>query len=78
MNKERYVDAVKAAEFLDISVRYLTDLARARRLPAHPLSLGAKRSVWRFRLSELEEFMTKAGVSSVEHPDRRTVQGGST
>jgi hypothetical protein len=48
MTQEPYVDAAKAAEFLDIPVRYLSDLARAGRLPGHPLSMGAKRNVWRF------------------------------
>jgi hypothetical protein len=69
MTKEPYVDAAKAAEFLDIPVRYLTDLARAGRLPGHPLSMGANRNVWRFRLSEIEQFMSKTGTNFPEPTD---------
>jgi len=51
---EKYVDAAVAAEFLAVPIRFLLDLTRAGRIPGHPLGLGAKRHVWRFRLSELD------------------------
>jgi len=51
---EKYVDAVAASEFLGVTTRFLLDLTRAGRIPGHPLGLGAKRHVWRFRLSELD------------------------
>jgi hypothetical protein len=57
---ESFVDAARAAEFLAVKPRWLLDLARAGKIPAHPLGDGARR-VWRFRLSELA-----AAVSSTE------------
>jgi hypothetical protein len=49
---ERFVDADAAAEFLSLTRRRVLELARARKLPAHPIGDGARR-VWRFRLSEI-------------------------
>jgi hypothetical protein len=74
MTREPYVDAAKAAEFLHLPVRYLTDLARAGRLPGYPLSMGARRNMWRFRLSELEQFMSKTGTNSTAPTERRTTR----
>jgi excisionase family DNA binding protein len=55
---EPYVDADVAAQFL--SVEKYTLLAKARRgeIPAHPWGTGIRR-MWRFRLSELEAWMTE-------------------
>jgi hypothetical protein len=74
MTKEPYADAVKAAEFLDIPVRYLTDLARAGCLPGHPLSMGTKRNVWRFRSSEIEQSISRTGATFTAPSERRTNQ----
>ena len=49
---ERYVDADEAGKFLSLNRRRILELARAGRLPGHPIGDGARR-VWRFRLSEL-------------------------
>jgi len=49
---EAFVDADVAAEFLSLTRRCVLDLARARKLPGHPIGDGARR-MWRFRLSEL-------------------------
>jgi Helix-turn-helix domain len=49
---ERFVDADEAAKFLSLTRRRVLDLARARKLPGHPIGDGSRR-VWRFRLSEL-------------------------
>ena len=49
---ERFVDADEAGQFLSLTRRRVLDLARAGRLPGHPIGDGARR-VWRFRLSEL-------------------------
>jgi Helix-turn-helix domain len=49
---ERFVDADEAAKFLSLTRRRVLDLARARKLPGHPIGEGARR-VWRFRFSEL-------------------------
>jgi hypothetical protein len=57
---EPFVDADEAGKFLSIKRRRILELARAHKLPGHPIGDGARR-VWRFRLSELA-----AAVSSTE------------
>ena len=52
INLERFVDADVAAEFLSLTRRRVLELARAGKLPGHPIGAGVRR-VWRFRLSEL-------------------------
>src|SRR5271167_2429838 len=49
---EPFVDSARAAEFLSLRPRRILELARAGKLPGHPIGDGARR-VWRFRLSEL-------------------------
>ena len=49
---EHFVDADQAAKFLSLTRCRVLDLARAGKLPAHPIGDGA-RCVWRFRLSEI-------------------------
>ncbi len=49
---EAFVDADEAAKFLSLTRRRVLDLARAGKLPAHPIGDGVRR-IWRFRLSEL-------------------------
>jgi predicted DNA-binding transcriptional regulator AlpA len=49
---ERFVDADEAAKFLSLTRRRVLDLARARKLPGHPIGDGS-RLLWRFRLSEI-------------------------
>jgi hypothetical protein len=59
---EHFVDAAEAARFLSLTRRRVLDLARARKLPGHPIGEGARR-VWRFRLSELAAaFVAKPSV----------------
>lgn len=49
---EGFVDADEAAKFLSLTRRRVLDLARAEKLPGHPIGDGARR-IWRFRLSEI-------------------------
>jgi len=49
---EPFVDAQKAADFLNLRPRRLLELARAGSIPAYPIGDGHRR-VWRFRLSEI-------------------------
>jgi hypothetical protein len=65
---ERFVDADEAAQFLSLTRRRVLDLARAGKLPGHPIGEGARR-VWRFRLSELAAVIAltqKFGLASQE------------
>jgi excisionase family DNA binding protein len=59
---ERFVDADQAAKFLSLNRRRILELARAGKLPAHPIGDGARR-LWRFRLSELANALSGAGAS---------------
>ena len=49
---ETFVDADEAGKVLSLNRRRILELARAGKLPGHPIGDGARR-VWRFRLSEL-------------------------
>jgi hypothetical protein len=49
---EPFVDATRAGEFLSLQPRRILELARAGKIPAHPIGSGV-RKIWRFRLSEL-------------------------
>lgn len=60
---EPYVDAEKAAEFLSIKKREVLRLTRSGELPGHPLP-GRQRRTWRFRLSELAEYMQAQSAGS--------------
>jgi hypothetical protein len=59
---EGFVDADEAGKFLSLNRRRILELARAGKLPGHPIGYGARR-VWRFRLSELA-----AAISSTVKP----------
>jgi hypothetical protein len=63
---EGFVDADEAGKFLSLNRRRILELARAGKLPGHPIGNGARR-VWRFRLSEIAdaiESTTKPWFSS--------------
>lgn len=55
---EPFVDAVRAAEFVAVTPRFLLDLARKGELPAYPLGAGTRR-VWRFKLSEIDAALSR-------------------
>ncbi len=56
LQQESYVDAERAATFLDMSRKTLLALSRKGQLPAHPIGRGPRKT-WRFRLSELSRWM---------------------
>jgi hypothetical protein len=63
MEIEPFVDAKKAAEFLNLRPRRLLELAREGSIPAYPVGNGQRR-VWRFRLSELASVLVSRAVNS--------------
>lgn len=72
---EYYVDAGEAAKFLGIHRRTALQMARDGIIPAHPLGDGRRR-LWRFLLSELDEWM-RGRINSGRRPcspNRRDVQ----
>ena len=62
--REPFVDAVAAADFLHLRPRRVLELARHCEIPAYPLGQG-KRRVWRFLLSELAASLR---ARSVDYP----------
>jgi hypothetical protein len=56
---EPFVDAECAARFLAIERRQLLAMARRGAIPAYSTSLGSRRRMWRFRLSEIADAMSK-------------------
>ena len=69
---ERFVDADEAAKFLSLNRRRILELARAGKLPAHPIGEGARR-LWRFRLSELAKALCAARTSGFSPRSRSSM-----
>jgi hypothetical protein len=57
---EGFVDADEAGKFLSLTRRRILELARAGKLPGHPIG-HSSRHVWRFRLSELAAAISSTG-----------------
>jgi len=71
---EAFVDADEAGKFLSLNRRRILELARAGKLPGHPIGEGARR-VWRFRLSELANTLAKNVFTSQNDPAIRSPTG---
>ena len=69
MEIERFVDAQKAADFLNLRRRRLLELARAGSIPAYPIGDGRRR-VWRFRLSEIASAFAARRIQNDDAPVR--------
>jgi hypothetical protein len=54
---EPFVNAERAASFLDMPRKTLLGLARRGKLPAHGLPGKGRKKSWRFRISELDHWM---------------------
>jgi hypothetical protein len=63
MELEPFVDAAKAAQFVNLRPRRLLQLAREGAIPAYPIGNGERR-VWRFRLSEIASALASRAVKS--------------
>ncbi len=57
-SQEPFVDAERAAAFLDLRRKTLLELARKGKLPGYPIGFGRRR-MWKFRISELEHWMQR-------------------
>jgi len=64
---EPLVDADVAAEFLGITRRTLLQKVRSGKIPGYPLDVSAQKNDWRFKLSELDRFVT-AQLNSFPQP----------
>jgi excisionase family DNA binding protein len=56
-SSEPFVNADRAASFLDMPRKTLLGLARRGKLPAHGIPGKGRKKSWRFRLSELDHWM---------------------
>jgi len=54
---EPFVSATEASEFVRLHPATVQRLARQGALPGHPVGVG-QRKRWRFRLSELQEWLS--------------------
>jgi hypothetical protein len=60
---EPFVNAERAALFLDMPRKTLLGLARRRKLPAHGVPGKGRKKSWRFRISELDLWMRTEVIS---------------
>jgi len=67
--QEPFVDAERAANFLSMSRKTLLAKSRAGHLPGHPIGQGP-RKIWRFRLSELSQWLEHQAVKLDSHRGR--------
>jgi hypothetical protein len=65
MEIEPFVDATKAAEFVNLRPRRLLQLAREGSIPAYPIGNGERR-VWRFRLSEIASALATNAIKCTD------------
>jgi excisionase family DNA binding protein len=72
---EPYVDVKRAASYLSVAVKTLNEWARLEKIPAYPWGDGSRKT-WRFKLSELDEWMMQGRINSVRRPplSERTVR----
>ena len=63
---EPYVDVKRAASYLSVAVKTLNEWARLEKIPAYPWGDGSRKT-WRFKLSELDEWMQRR-IDSVRRP----------
>jgi len=66
---EPYVDAERAASFLAMSRKTLLAKSRSGHLPGHPIGQGP-RKIWRFRLSELSQWLEQEAIKLDSHRGR--------
>jgi hypothetical protein len=69
---ESFVDADEAGKFLSLNRRRILELARAGKLPGHPIGDGARR-IWRFRLSEIAAAISSTEKSRLASPARASM-----
>jgi excisionase family DNA binding protein len=60
---EKLVDADLAAEYLGFSAVHTRKMAREKRIPAIAFPVG-KKSTWRFRISDLEAWVSQQQKAS--------------
>jgi excisionase family DNA binding protein len=84
MTPEPFVTANEVAEHLKITRRQVLEMARKNQLPAHPVSFGSRRKMWRFKLTEVDQAIA-SGMPKLANADSQrpkdtsnTIIGGSS
>jgi hypothetical protein len=66
---EPFVDANAVAGHLKVTRRQVLEMTRYGVIPGHPLGTGSKRSVWRYKLSEIDAAVRSSGTN----PSQNTI-----
>ena len=77
---ERFSTPEDIARHLQITRRQVLQAARQNLLPAHPISFGGRRRIWRFKISEVDAAIAERTAKSNGVPiaDRGTMASGSS
>jgi Helix-turn-helix domain len=76
----RFSTPEDVARHLQITRRQVLQAARQNLLPAHPISFGGRRRIWRFKISEVDVAIAgrTAKSNGVPIADEGTMAGGSS
>lgn len=77
---ERFVTADDLAAHLTVTRRQVLEMTRRGLMPAHPLGVGERRKVWRYKISEVEAAIASgvrkpASVTKNDNLARRSSNG---
>lgn len=74
MTPEPFVAAARIAEHLGLSRKFVLDLTRKNKLPAHPVDPTADKKIWRYKLSEVDAAI---GGGLAKLPQKELAQGAT-
>jgi excisionase family DNA binding protein len=78
MIPEPFVTANEVAEHLKITRRQVLEMARKNQLPAHPISFGRQRKIWRFKIIEVDQAVASGTPKPANADSQRTIDTSNT
>ena len=80
---EHFVDADALADHLSVTRRQVLEMTRRGIIPGHPLGVGTRRKVWRYKISEVEAALAAPArprdeADLADESNRRTMPLGSS
>jgi excisionase family DNA binding protein len=75
---EPFVTANEVAEHLKITRRQVLEMARKNQLPAHPISFGRQRKIWRFKIIEVDQAVASGTPKPANADSQRTIDTSNT
>lgn len=66
IEREPFVDAKVVAVHIGVHKNTVARLTREGIIPAHAVSAGMRKTLWRYRLSEVDEWMKNNASKSVD------------